>query len=71
MTANRFPRGWDEARVARVLAQYEEQTEDEAVAEDEAAFRSESEALVGVPRSLLPEVRRLLARHQHERQPAE
>jgi len=33
-----FPPGWDEARVRRVLAHYEEQTEEEAVAEDEAAL---------------------------------
>ena len=34
----RFPPGWDEERVRRVLAHYEEQTEEEAVAEDEAAL---------------------------------
>lgn len=37
MKQNRFPSGWDEERVRRVLAQYEEQTETEADAEDEAA----------------------------------
>lgn len=35
---NKFPPGWDEERVRRVLAHYEEQTEAEAAAEDEAAF---------------------------------
>jgi len=35
-----FPPGWDEDRVKRVLAHYEEQTEEEAVAEDEAAFEN-------------------------------
>jgi len=48
---NKFPPGWDEARVHRVLAHYEQQTEAEVVAEDEAAFEngmwaSGSEALV-------------------------
>ncbi len=33
----RFPPGWDEERVRKVLAHYEEQTEEEATAEDEAA----------------------------------
>jgi hypothetical protein len=33
-----YPAGWDEARVQRVLAHYDGQTEDEAVAEDDAAF---------------------------------
>lgn len=30
------PAGWDESRIRRVLSHYEEQTEEEAVAEDEA-----------------------------------
>ena len=37
-TVNRFPPGWDEARVRDLIEHYESQTEDEAVAEDEAAF---------------------------------
>lgn len=38
MKENKFPPGWDEERVRRVLVHYEEQTESEAAAEDEAAF---------------------------------
>lgn len=34
---NQFPPGWDEARVREVIEHYEHQSEDEAVAEDEAA----------------------------------
>jgi hypothetical protein len=37
----KLPPGWDEKRVRRVLAHYENQTEDEAVAEDEAPTKSE------------------------------
>ena len=33
----KFPPGWDQERVNRVLAHYDMQTEDEAVAEDDAA----------------------------------
>jgi hypothetical protein len=36
MRQNRFPPEWHEERVQKVLRHYEEQTEDEAVAEDEA-----------------------------------
>lgn len=36
MKQSKFPEGWDEARVKAVLAHYESQSEDEAVAEDEA-----------------------------------
>ena len=39
MTQNKFPSGWDNERVQSVMAHYEQQTEDEAVAEDEAAFQ--------------------------------
>ncbi len=40
MRQTRFPPGWDEARVRRVLEHYEHQSEEEAVAEDEAAYES-------------------------------
>lgn len=46
MRLKRFPPGWDEARVRRVLAHYEEQTEEEAVAEDEAAFEDTTRAII-------------------------
>jgi hypothetical protein len=38
MKQSKFPKGWDEERVKRVLDHYENQTEEEAVAEDEAAW---------------------------------
>jgi type II secretory pathway component PulC len=60
----RFPEGWDDARVQRVLAHYETQTETEAVAEDEAAFEAPDQALVGVPRELVPAVREMIAKHR-------
>ena len=58
---NRFPTGWDEERVRRVLAHYEEQTEEEAVAEDEAAFEDGTHTVMEIPVDLVPEVRKLLA----------
>ncbi|MYB02544.1 hypothetical protein F4X90_23120 [Candidatus Poribacteria bacterium] len=42
MKENKFPPGWDAERVQSVIDYYENQTEDEAIAEDEAAFRDES-----------------------------
>ena len=64
MKQNRFPVGWDEKRVQRVLTHYEEQTEDEAVAEDEAAFETPGQTTMEIPSELVPEVRRLLAKHR-------
>lgn len=62
MTANRYPPGWDEDRVRRVLEHYERQTEEEAVAEDEAAFDDRATTSVEVPSHLLPAVRDLIAK---------
>ena len=63
MRQDRFPPGWDEERVRKVLAHYEEQTEDEAVAEDEAAFAESTETVMEVPHELVPTVRELIAKH--------
>jgi hypothetical protein len=52
ITENRFPPGWDEERVRKVLAHYEEQTEAEAVAEDEAAFEEPTQTVMEVPTAL-------------------
>ena len=38
MRKPRFPEGWDESRVAELIAHYEGQSDEEAVAEDEAAI---------------------------------
>ena len=57
----KFPHVWDEARVRRVIEHYENQTEDEAVAEDEAAMRIEGQTVMLVPTELVPEIRRLIA----------
>jgi len=63
MTRTRFPEGWNEARVRRVLAHYEAQTEAEAVAEDEAAFEDRTHSIIEVPVELVPAVRELIAKH--------
>ena len=62
--SSRFPRGWNAARVARVLAHYEEQSEAEAVAEDEAAFGRLTETTMRVPVKLVPKVRELIAKQR-------
>ena len=40
MKQSKFPPGWDAERVNRVLAHYETQSQEEAVAEDEAALET-------------------------------
>ena len=57
----RFPPGWDEKRVRKVLAHYETQTEIEAVAEDEAALEDSTQTIMEIPKRLVPRVRELIA----------
>jgi hypothetical protein len=64
MKQSKFPAGWDEERVRRVLAHYEDQTEEEAVAEDEAAYDDPNQAMIEVPRELVPAVRELIAKRR-------
>lgn len=63
MKKHHFPPGWDEERVRRVLAHYESQTKEEALAEDEAAYEQRGQTMVEVPNALVPKVRRLIAEH--------
>ncbi|MDQ1301487.1 MAG: hypothetical protein QG637_1409 [Chloroflexota bacterium] len=60
MTAQQLPVGWDEARIQRILSHYETQTEDEAVREDEAAFKERGRTVVEVPIELMPAIRELI-----------
>jgi hypothetical protein len=63
MKQSKFPKGWDETRVRKLLASYEAQTEEEAVAEDEAGVES-SETVMSIPYELVPRVRELIAKRQ-------
>lgn len=59
---NKYPRGWNRKRVEAVIAHYENQTEHEAVAEDEAAYRAIETTMMQVPVELVPAVQKLIAR---------
>jgi hypothetical protein len=62
MSESRFPPGWDEQRVKRLIAHYDALSEEEQVAEDEAAVREqEGQTVITVPDKLLPAIRQLLA----------
>jgi hypothetical protein len=62
MKQSKFPPGWDEQRVRRVLEHYEAQTDEEAIAEDEAALARPT--VMDVPAELVPTVRELIAKHK-------
>jgi hypothetical protein len=60
----KFPPGWNEKRIRKVIAHYEQQTEDEAVAEDEAAYESQGQTVMIVPTELVPQIRQMLGRRR-------
>jgi hypothetical protein len=64
MKQSKFPPGWDAERVKRVLAHYESQSEEEAVAEDEAAFETLGQTVMEVPTEIVPAIRELIAKHK-------
>jgi hypothetical protein len=64
MSQNKFPPGWDDERVRRVLRHYESQGDEEAVAEDEAAYEATTSTTMEVPVELVPEVRELIAKRK-------
>jgi hypothetical protein len=56
-----FPPGWDAERVSRVIEHYERQTDEEAAAEDDAAFMAKDITVMAVPTELVQAVVRLIA----------
>jgi hypothetical protein len=60
-----FPKGWDEQRMRRLLNELDARSDEEWVAADEAAATDGGDqAVITVPATLLPEIRRLLASHK-------
>jgi hypothetical protein len=56
-----YPVGWDEERVRKLAEHYDNQTEDEQVAEHEAAMRAEAnQTVMVVPTELVPEIVKLI-----------
>ena len=63
-TKQHLPSGWTEAKVQEVLEHYENQTEQEQVAEHEAAYDAAGQTMMGIPTELVPRVRKLIAGRQ-------
>ena len=59
---NRYPKGWDRKRVNAVISHYENQSDEQAIAEDEAAYDSITSTMMQVPLSLVAKVEKLIAR---------
>jgi hypothetical protein len=71
MKHQHYPAGWNEERVRKLLLHYETQSEEEAVAEDEAAFRRRDQTVMVVPTRLVPTITKMIAREgKHRQSPA-
>lgn len=60
---NQYPKGLNAAKVRAIIDHYDKQSEDEAVAEDEAAFGRGLTTVMEIPTSLVPEVLAMINRH--------
>jgi len=59
---NRYPKGWDAKSIKALADHYDNQSDDDAVAEDEAAYRSTLVTMMAVPVELVPQVQKLISR---------
>lgn len=62
MSKPKYPPGWDKSRVEKLIQHYENQSEEEAVAEDEATLADPTQTVMEVPSELVPAVRELIAK---------
>jgi hypothetical protein len=60
---SKFPPGRDAKRVREVIAHYERQSQEEAVADDEAAAEDPNLAILYVPKDLVPAIGKLSSKH--------
>ncbi len=58
----KFPKGWNDKQVKALVSHFDNQSEDDAAAEDEAAYRSTHMTMMAVPVELVPKVQKLIAR---------
>jgi len=70
MKSQKFPPGWDAEKVRDLAEYYDNQSDEEAIAEAQAAIESEGQTLVMVPTELMPTIRALLAKHQQDENPS-
>ena len=64
MSEQHFPPGWDAERVKNLIEYYDNLSDDEMIAEDEAATDEQEVAMIAVPKALVDQVRTLIARGQ-------
>lgn len=67
MKKQNFPKGWDAEKVKALAEYYDNQSDDDALAEDEASLAAEGQTLVMDPSELISTVRALIAKHNEDK----
>ena len=66
MNKQRLPKGWTQEKIRKLAEHYDNQTEDEQVAEHEAAMQAEGQTVMVVPTELVPEIVKLINKKRPE-----
>lgn len=61
-TATRYPKGWNAKQIKDLAHHYENQSPGDAVAEDEAAYRSTHLTMMAVPVKLVSKVQKMITK---------
>jgi hypothetical protein len=60
MKKQRLPKGWTEERIRKLAEHHDNLTDDEEVAEIDAALNADNQTVMVVPTELVPEVIKLI-----------
>jgi len=55
-----YPKGWSRKRVQAVIDHFDHQSDDEAIAEAEAAYNNITTTMMPIPVKLVPKVQKLI-----------
>lgn len=61
-----LPKGWTHEKIRKVIAHYDNMTDEELAAEDEAAFSDPRMTRMLVPTELVPAIAHLIESRQHK-----
>jgi hypothetical protein len=67
---NKYPKGWNRDRVEKVIAHYDAQSPDDAIAEAQAAWENSQMTMMAIPTSLVAKVQELISK-QSGKKPGE
>jgi hypothetical protein len=59
---NRYPKGLNRKKVKALIDHYENQTDEEAIAEAEAAYNNARITMMAIPVELVPKVQKLISK---------